>query len=252
MNKFLNNANLQNIIGIFREYMQDKFNITVPFDDALSSLALKQMRIIAANANPTDSLKELNLQVLGYLRKFYLDKLQYQTDKRKVHFNETVAASTRIGPVDIVKKMEVLQSNRDSEFARPVPPDLDPGVKDIAENSEDFMMKLKDFERERSILPQPRVQSDSGSGSMKMIMCNNTIETLSGDVIYYVKHLVKEFPSTKYDFLMSIGGCILKSAEYQINDGKSTVLYAPLQDVPIMKSEIVIQEPFTLVLGQQK
>lgn len=161
---FLSNENLEQIITIFGEYMRDKYNVNiVSFDDNLSNIVLKNMRLIAANAGGGESNKELNIAVLGNLRKYYVGKLQQQASlkqavrdtevygNRNIVFKETVPIDTTIDKkqIDLSKKMEALEARRASDISKPRPPEIDAGIKERAESMEDFLIKVKELEKER-------------------------------------------------------------------------------------------------------
>ena len=194
MNTFLSKQNADTIIGIFREYMKDKFKVTLdPADSILNNLTIDAMQNITLHGH--ESLQDLNLRVLGMLRKYYVERLaspNLVAAPNGASYGTSVPAQTRIPTMDPLnresqlfgarkvmfqdapeparpqhapraarsdapKSLENVMAERDAIFARPPPPppEIEPSKKELAESTEDFLAKVKLFERERSAIIHP-------------------------------------------------------------------------------------------------
>ena len=272
MNKFVTNTNLEDIVSIFRQYMNDKFNVKIPEEDqSLSSIAQQQLHIVAANYNGKDTLHELNLQVLGGLRRFYVDKLQRSKQSirdseiftnRRVVFNNNMPTDTsmmRINSNDMVKRMELLNSQRLSDFSKPIPPDLEPSIKETAETSDNFLAKVREFEKERSKISDvknvqlpakmrssPLIDATSNSTfyineindcNQKLLLIKNNTNVSPGQ--YNIKLVKVTFNNLYYDLLLTLSYAndtyILKKIDNVQQDEKMIVLYEP-----IIKSDAIL------------
>ena len=187
---FLSNENLEQIVTIFGEYMRDKYSIDVTSNpvDNVPDLALKVMRMTAANAKGVESVKDLNVQVLGQLRRYYMNKLNSSPappppmparqrsaqpevlirddavfGNRKVVFSDEIPVDASINKksVDLNKKMEALEARRNAEFSAPRPPEPEQGTIEKAESTEDFLAKVRQLELERETAPAPQAQVSS-------------------------------------------------------------------------------------------
>jgi len=156
---FLNPQNLSNIVNVFKDYMKDKYNVDLESDGNLRTITWRQMQIVSANSKGSLKLQDLNIQVLGVLRKSYLERLtrpQKLRDvevfgNRRVTYNESLPMEARVH-TDVSKRMEAVQQQRQAEFqvTPQRPPQIDPSPKEDPENIDDFIAKVKNFERERS------------------------------------------------------------------------------------------------------
>ncbi len=171
---FLTSKNLDNIVRVFQEYMKDKYTVDLEKDDNLRAITWRQMQLASANIKGTEKLQDMNIQILGILRKTYLEKLtkpikhvssnQNLRDvevfgNRKIIYNDSLPVEARIHQ-DVSKRMETIQQQRQAEFqVKPQrPPQIDASPKDDPENIDDFIAKVKNFERERSqsiLIPPP-------------------------------------------------------------------------------------------------
>jgi hypothetical protein len=224
MNKFVTNSNLDNLVSIFREYMFDKFKYKIPEDDpSVASIAQKHIHIIAGNSTGRESLQDLNLQVLGVLRKFYLEKMQRSSKPpahirdnevyagRRVVFNEQLPVDTsimRIAGTDMNKRMELFSAQRTAEFTThtaSLPPEIEPSLKDKPESSDDFFARVKDFERERTrleVVPQEL--------NKNLVMIKNNLDNVTPGQ-YKVKHVVLSFDDCKYFSMVATIGIGLET-----------------------------------------
>ena len=160
---FLKPANVTNIINVFRDYMRDKYNVEIENDENIRRITQTQMNMVAATAKGIESLQDLNIQVLGHLRKTFLEKLSKPKvhirdaevfGNRRIVYNNSMPIDTtvRTGPnADVGKRLETINQQRQSEFQpTPVrPPQIDSQPVEEPENIEDFLAKVKNFERER-------------------------------------------------------------------------------------------------------
>ena len=278
MNKFVTNKNLDEIVSIFREYMNDKFNVKIPEEDqAVSSLAQQQIHRIAGNATGRETLQDLNLQVLGYLRKFYLSKMNRSNQairdsevfaNRKVIFNNNMPADTsmRMNGNDLAKRMDMLSAQRLAEFPKPSQPsDLEPSIKEAAETSDDFLARVREFERERSKIAESQNlknieiapvapsklrgasslthtfvnegqgqqhQHEPQESNRQLYLINNSLDNVMPGQ-YNVKYITVKYNKPDFDLLVTI------------SHGNDTLIFKKIDHVVHSQSEVtnVLYEP---------
>lgn len=259
MNKFLTHANLNSLISIFKNYMWDKYKFTIPDDDqSLASLTQKQIHIVSGNASGRESLQELNIQVLGYLRQFYTQKMEHQKiastmkpsnnldviHNRRVVFSENLPADTsqmKYNALDFQQRVNMLSTQRNSEFTKPVPPvphELDSQIKETPEPAVDFMQKIKEFEKERlhsvpfdASITNGRTPVTSQLNQLRVISVS---EPVLAPISFKIKYCVFTFDSDGFEIIEVLRfdsgfTCMMKMSDYTVHsNGKTQVIYEPI------------------------
>jgi len=249
---FLSNENLVQINSIFGEYMHDKYNIDTSTYDDLSEVTPKFMKIVAGNAQGVESIKDLNILVLGQLRRYYLSRTMRDKEihgNRKVVFKESmpIDAGSDKKNIDLFKKAETLEARRNAEFAVPRPPEPDSGVKEVAENMDDFLARVKELEKERETeaVSNKEVKNieylSAGAAARKplpIVNVNKNLRVAKDNLVslnegyYYIKCLSVKYNTEDFDHIIAIKisetPVVFKMTDYSLVGDKSTVMYEPI------------------------
>ena len=189
--QFYSTENLKLLVSICKDYMNDKYGLNLDKYEEEANLKKVLFDIMTIvndeNAGQNIRVQELNIDVLNrakkyFIRKYNLGQNQNQNQNKPnmqnlvrdtdVYGNRQVNTSTTLIPdIDPYKRknmindtkamsIENIENSRDDDLGiKKVIPDvtqLGPQVNEIAESTEDFLLKLKLLESERNKVDEAR------------------------------------------------------------------------------------------------
>jgi len=262
---FLKPINTNNIINVFREYMKDKYSVDIEADDTLRNYTRMQMQIVQSNAKGNESIQDLNIQVLGHLRKIYLEKLTKPKPSirdaevfgnRRIMYNESLPMSS--GPnTDVSKRHEVVNQQRQNEFQmKPQrPSQIESLPIEEPENIEDFLAKVKSFEKERLQTVAPTVVITNTPSSSIVPVQQRTIHVFTpsmnpGPGSFEISALSLKLLQSQFVMIISVKIMDqiipMKLQSHIVLDDKIHAIYEPFASASVFKQTVDQVGKFTL------
>lgn len=198
--KFMSKENIQRILNAFTSYMEDTQNLVFQTDEitGLKKLVFSIMNSVNTKNPDSPDIHKLNIQVLTLAKDHFVKQNKSKPNIKNLEREKEIFGDRKISVNEIVPQrdpyirktipdLDRFITERDEPFQKNMP-DVTSIVRQVtetAENSDDFIKKLKKLESDRSQVDENIQQSRIAADNEFRV--NNTLENQDPKKLYTMK-----------------------------------------------------------------
>jgi len=198
--KFMSKENIQRILNAFTSYMEDTQNLVFQTDEitGLKKLVFSIMNSVNTKNPDASDIHKLNIQVLTLAKDHFVKQNKNKPNIKNLEREKEVFGDRKISVNEIVPQrdpylrksipdLDRFITERDEPFQKSMP-DVTSIVRQVtetAENSDDFIKKLKKLESDRSQVDENIQQSRIAADNEFRV--NNTLENQDPKKLYTIR-----------------------------------------------------------------